>query len=399
MSLEDRVALRYFLARQTLAPSFRVLKSLIQKKDFDDAYKALVSFLKTLGIFILSGELHIKTEWLHSLSPSDQLRFKSILDLFASIKDRLGDELALAHQKSESRQRENLFALDKLLDLLEEDLSWIESRMRDESDVITHGPFKIFLTEGAGENLKEAIETLDKAAHLVKGTKFSKVIYGKVYVIKGLRPKGTFSPSPHSGGMIAGSYVAAGDYINLSLYAEPDRDSVMTLIHEFGHRYQARFLDHEKTKLFVEISTEGVAEIISFSRQEREKIADEYIALWREHQNENYPEPNTILKEPKAKSWMENYPREEYREKVIPLLRRFRDEKDISVEEQLREAVGRLDFPGRNFNREVDPDNKKPSYASAYGGTSWQENFAETFLAYVLKKTLPEPLQKFMDEL
>lgn len=47
----------------------------------------------------------------------------------------------------------------------------------------------------------------------------------------------------------------------------------------------------------------------------------------------------------------------------------------------------------------VDESKLTPQYASMYGMTSWEENFAEAFLALVLGKALPGPLERFMRDL
>jgi hypothetical protein len=280
-----------------------------------------------------------------------------------------------------------------LLDDVKSNLVWVESVMREQEDEFTHGPFKILLMANASDGLDEALKTLDAAADKVR-SKFPGVLYGKVYVRSGLKQKGTFDPAPQSGGLVAGSYVAAGDFINLSLYATPDRNSVMTLIHEFGHRYHTRFLHGDAREKFIQLSTVGDVQEEFFSLSERRQIADEYLALFREHQKENYPDPDSFLSK-RTQLFVNNFPRDEYRSKVAPLVRQFRDDKDNSVEAALRDALARAQFGG-NLRVVLDEAKLQPQYASMYGMMSWQENFAEAFLAFVLGKALPKPIERFM---
>jgi hypothetical protein len=136
--------------------------------------------------------------------------------------------------------------------------------------------------------------------------------------------------------------------------------------------------------------------MVTFTQAEREKAADEYMKLFEMHQREEYPDdPDTILS-PRSREFSERKPRELRRKEGV-LLQRFRDEKDNSVWQALHDAIamknvsGDVEFPAAEYQSGV--------YASDYGETSWEENFAESFLAVVLGKPLPRALQQFMDSL
>jgi hypothetical protein len=265
--------------------------------------------------------------------------------------------------------------------------------MRDDSDAFTHGPFKIIPLKGV-VSTTEAVETLDKATALIE-RKFRQVLYGKVYVRKDLRPSGTYDARPGSGSMIAGSYTAATDTITVSMYALPNRNSVMTLIHEFGHRYHTRFLKGDDREKFIQLSTVGDVREDFFRLSEREGFADEWIARSRGFRDdENFGNGGPVYLSERAKAFFSGFPRDEFRAKVSPLSRRF-DDGDESVVPALREALARSQFGG-NLMVVQDEDKLQPVYASDYGSTSWEENFAESFLAFVMGKALPEPLQRFM---
>jgi hypothetical protein len=379
--MHRRVLLRYLFARQALGPAFKILEGLVRRKDFDAASKGLDKFLEALGMRMHEGKLRILPEWAHSLGSSNQDRFDEFIRDLAAVKSRLDDEAVSPLPPENPRRVDNQVYLARNLEDLERHLPWVEKVMRDDTDVIPHGPFKVILAEGAGEGLQDALQTLDLATKKIQASKFAKVLYGKVYVLKGLR------------GSTAGSYVHSGDFINLSLYATPDRDSVATLIHEFGHRYERKFLDHNKALAFERLSTVGPSE--SFTLAERKKAADEWLALLKEHQGENYPEASTIVS-PRSRQWFDLYPKDDYRRDVVPLTKRFRDDKDDSVADKLHTALGMLDT--QEPVERTDPK-AGPAYASPYGQTSPSENFAEAFLAYVVGKALPEPLQRFMDGL
>jgi hypothetical protein len=371
-----RVLLRYLFARQALAPAFKILEGLVRRKDFEAASKGLDKLLEALGMRIHEGKLRLLPEWAHSLDSANQDRFDEFIRDLAAVKNRLDDE-ALSHLPIDNPRRvDNQTYLDRNLENLERSLPWAEKAMRDDSDVIPHGPFKVILAEGAGEGLQ-----LDLATKKIQSSKFAKVLYGKVYVTKGLR------------GSTAGSYVASGDFVNLSLYATPDRNSVATLIHEFGHRYEKKFLGRNKALAFEHLSTVGPSEL--FTLAERKKAADEWVTLFAEHQKENYPEPSTILSA-RSSQWYDLFPKADLRRDVVPLIQKFRDEGDNSVVDKLHTALGVL-----NVAEPVERINPKaiPAYASPYGQTSPSENFAESFLAYVVGKALPGPLQRFMSDL
>jgi hypothetical protein len=178
------------------------------------------------------------------------------------------------------------------------------------------------------------------------------------------------------------------------MYATPERNSLMTLIHEFGHRYGERLLKGEKRDKFRQLHEKG--EMVVFTEAERKKAADEYMTLFEMHQREEYPDdPDTILS-PRTREFAELKPRE-WKRKEVALLQRFRDEKDNSVWQALHDAIAMKSVSG-DAEFPASPD-QRGVYASDYGEESWEENFAESFLAVVLGKPLPKALQKFMDDL
>jgi len=386
MSPSRRVAVRYLLAKGSFAPEIKKVETLVRQSAYEDALEALDSFLvKQLNVWVAPRRenAHIKTEWLHTLERPDQVRFGEVVKLLLAARHLL---MGTAPEG---------MRIERIIDEVQREIPWLEEVSRGVEDEIKHGPFTIILTAGAGDGLQEAIETLDAAADKIR-PKFPKVLYGKVYVRRGLL-KGTYEASPHGSSQVAGSYVAGTDTLNLSLYATPDRNSLKTIIHEFGHRYHTRFLNGDQREKFIELSTVGDIQKTHFPLAERKKLVSEIMALLREHQKENYPDADTFLSE-RASLWWHSYPRDEYKQKVVPLVRRFRDDKDESVADELEHALGQYQYGG-NLGVVTNEQEVRPLAASLYGETSWQENFAETFLAYILGTTLPEPLKKFMSDL
>lgn len=338
-------------------------------------------------VFPRREEYRVQTDWFHVLMPEDQNRYLGFVQTLIAARSALLDP---AHVDSSDIHR----ALDRLEDA-KEDQAWVEELMRSDEDMFKHGPFTIVLaphvSRGAAE---ECISVLDEASAKVRA-RFPKVLYGKVIVRRDLKPKGSNEPSPHAKGMVAGSYVEQRDFINLSLYATPERNSVMTLIHEFGHRFHTKFLDSDQRKRFQELTEVGDTQTEPFTLNERNQAADEYLTLFRRHREEDYPPPDEVLSE-KSQRWTEHFPRDEWKAKVAPLRRKFVDEKDESVADALHAAIAIANMPG---TYRVVTNKPSPLYASAYGSTSWTENFAESFLAVCMGKALPEGIQTFMDAL
>jgi len=388
MTTTQRVLARHLTARGQfdLAPVIAFLRA----DKPDEALEVLDTLMRKkldVGVTRKREGFAVHTDWFHSLMPEDQRRYVWFLQTLANVRERLF-EFTDEHDRRQSIEK----SIDDLKDAVRDDVPWVESMMRGDEDAFKNGPYTIVLSPYVSRDAAEdCIKVLDAATAKVD-SKFPQVTYGKVIVRRDPKPSGTYDKP--GGGNIAGSYVAAGDYIILSLYATPTRDSVMTLIHELGHRYHTRFLDHEKRKQFIELYEVGEVKKEIFTPAEREKAADEMIALWKQHQQENYPDADEY-RSPRTGTWSELWPRDEYKAKVLPLYRRFL-EGDNSVEKALHKAYGVTDFPG-NIVRTIG--NPEPQYASSYGATSWEENFAECFLYHCIGKALPAALQSFMASL
>lgn len=372
--MRDRVLFRYFLAREQLTPAVDHIEKLMQTEKWPEAERAMNELLKKLGFRIYGDQFHITSEWFHTLNREDKERVLSFATTLRNIVDEIQAGL------DPDLPRREVMWLEAQFRNAREDIRWVNEKMRDESDAVKVDGFTVFLT-GSLSDATGAIDTLKKAADLIR-PKFHKVLYGKVYVREGLN------------GSTAGSYVSATDTINISLYATPNRNSVNSLVHEFGHRYEERFLPHEKRKEFVQLFEVGDLKPEAFTHSERQKAAEDMVSRWQKQRDDpNYDweeitDQRTLL-------WLHSYPQERWKHYVIPLKKEF--EKGEPVDKELRSAVGRLsESHDVIVSTEAHP---QPLYASDYGSTSWKENFAESFMHFIMHLPLPEGLQRFMSSL
>ena len=391
--MRDRVLVRFLAARVQLAPAFEHVEKLVKAEKWAEARDAIQAFLKPLGVFFLGADrISVHTEWFSGMDHED----KKLFDDWIS---RLHHVYTIAYERAVESKYPTKFEwqwMDNILHNLRNDLSWLQEVMRDESDAFKHGHFDIIPLKGV-TSTDEAVRTLDEAAGHVQH-KFPKVLYGKVYIRKDLRPKGSYDARFEGGGMVAGAYQAATDTITLSMYATPNRTSVHTLIHEFGHRYHTRFMKGEKRERFIQLSTVGDVQEAFFPLTEREKFADEWIARTKGFRDdENFGNGGPVHLSERADFFFAGFPRDEFKKNVIPFSRRF-DEGDDSVVPELRKALARAQFGG-NLRVVKNEENLAPVYASDYGMTSWEENFADSFLAFCMGQKLPDPLQEFMASL
>jgi hypothetical protein len=361
----------------------------VKSGDYEEAYNKYGKFLQVIGIFgsVKGDRVRVESPWAHNLTPDQNAEYEKWLGEILNIRTRL--QRAAYPSPGEMPQVEDL---DWDLGSLRHNfVEWVEPFFRDEGDEFTHGPFKVILAADAQDGLEEALKTLDAASAKIK-TKFSQVLYGKVFVTRGLKG-GTYKTAPNK----AGSYVAATDSINLSLYAVPDRDSIMTLIHEFGHRYHTRFLKGDDREKFIQLHEVGDVREVFLPLHERYKYADEYIVRLKKFRDEDFS--GTIKLSKPAEDYFKAFARREdpnWRPRVSPLLNRFNDGED--VEDKLRDELAQKQYGG-NLRVVLSEADVRPLHASPYGATSWEENFAECFLHFCIGKVLPDGLQKFMESL
>ena len=378
---------RRFGNRVQVAPVVDRIERQIAEEDWRQAVQAIRDLARTLGVVFtgIDGGVRVSTEWFSGIDREDKDRFLGFVQVLQNLF-RMVEPLALRAPYGRKDDRWPAW-----VETLRRELPWVQDLMRDESDASRHGKFLVIPLKGV-HTTDDAVAALDEASSHIQG-KFPEVLYGKVYVRKDLHPKGTYG-SQHSG-QVAGAYQAPTDTITISMYTRPDRNSVATLIHEFGHRYHTRFLKGDKREEFLQLSTVGDVHEEFFPLAERERLADEWVARSRSFRDDaSFGSGGPVHLSKRAEFFFKNFPRDEFKAKVSPLSRRF-TEGDESVVPNLREALVRSQFGGR-LRVVDDAEHLRPVYASPYGETSWEENFAESFLAFCTGKPLPAALQRFM---
>lgn len=373
-------AARLLLARGVLAPDVKAVEGLLSASDFEGALKALDELLiRKLHIRALGGDrVHVQTEWAHALDKEELARFHGLVHSLLNVRD------ALTGRKLVPVDVQHLL---NVLSNASDDIVWAEAQMRGPEDEFKHGPFTIVLTTNATDHLEDAIQTLDKAAEKIQN-KFPQVLYGRVLIRKDLN------------GTTAGMYSASRDVIILSLYATPRRNSVQTLVHEFGHRYYDRFLPGEMKARFNELHNVGDVVKRKWNLKDREGFAQEFIDRIKAFSEDEDSGP--IVLSDDANDYFRNYDRDDFKEQVVPLIRKF-EAGDASAEKDLKEALAQGWYTANLTvvlrRDDYGNDLVHPLYASEYGATDVQENFAECFLAFVMGTDLPDGLQRFMNAL
>lgn len=164
-------------AAKTLAALLHDVDGMLRAERWRETKDALQALGRKIGI-LLTGTadplMNIRTEWF------------SALDALAEIIwPRAVGALARAYEPQTA---------ENLVGALRGDIQRIEAMSRDESHAHRHGDFLIIPTKGVVDTAG-AVKALDEAAAHVRW-KFSKLLYGKVYVRPELRPKGSYDPRP-----------------------------------------------------------------------------------------------------------------------------------------------------------------------------------------------------------
>lgn len=237
---------------------------------------------------------------------------------------------------------------------------------------IKHGDFTVIPVPGVTKAKQTtALAALDAAADKIRA-KFPQILYGKVFLATHLSRK------------TVAHYVVNSDTIHLDVNAKKRIDDVYTICHEFGHRYEDKFLDKKLKARFWELSTQPVFEMFEFDALLRDRVANEVVFLAKEKaQDHKIPRMSDELE-----AWLRSPdgPRD-IRRAIADFLSGKLNEKQLHAT-----AKGTKDV------RVKGKVLRLPLAVTSYGGTKPSENWAEAFAHYVLGMPLAPEIQSLMNE-
>jgi hypothetical protein len=252
----------------------------------------------------------------------------------------------------------------------------IASQAEDEERNIKHGPFTVVRMPGITQaDVNGSLEALDAAADKIR-SKFPQVLYGTVYL------------STHLSSKTAAHYVYDDDTVHLSVNARKRFSDMQTLIHEFGHRFDHKFLHNKELRtLFWDLSTKTVMETVRYDEKLRRAVANEVIQIALARKN------GTVM--PVMSKDLERWVRSPWG--VGPYIKTV-----IAnfLSGKFDEAKVRSEVMGSQ-DRDIETGVvlHKPLHVTEYGGTKPSENFAEAFAFYVLGLPMPPELAEIMSQL
>lgn len=249
----------------------------------------------------------------------------------------------------------------------------LATEVGDQEREIHHGPFIVVPVPGVTKAAVDAaLEALDAAAEKIR-PKFPQVLYGKVFLANHLAK----NTSAH--------YVYSSDSLSLNVKASRRFDDIYTICHEFGHRYDHKFLEKSLKNKFWALSTRKQYEFIQFDEKLRDKVADEVVFLAKQRAigkplPKMSPELEAWLKSPDGPTNIKRY--------IGEFLTYTIDEAKLHAA-----AKGKKDAlvtTGKVL--------QEPLAVTSYGATNPTENFAEAFAHYVLGKALAPEFVEILNE-
>jgi hypothetical protein len=214
--------------------------------------------------------------------------------------------------------------------------------------------------------LAAALSALDEAASKIR-PKFPQLLYGKVFL------------SQHIKKGVAAHYEYASDSMTLNVKAKKRFSDVYTLIHELGHRHDAKFLLAANRKTYWDLSTRKVRESIKFDETLRRQMADEAVSLAKaKAQGRPLPSMSDLLV-----LWLKSpHPVGDVRSLTTKYLQH-----QITGEELHQALMGKAD--GEVMTEKILHG---PIRVTEYGGENPVENYAEGFAHFVLGMDMPPEL-------
>ena len=235
-----------------------------------------------------------------------------------------------------------------------------------------HGPFTIKVLPGVTKKaMNTALAALDKVTAALK-TKFPQVLYGTIYM-----------STKVGGHWTAAQYSVKDDVIYLSpKHISLGDNDEGAIAHEFGHRYDHKFIDKDLRKQFTDLSLYGERKLLVFDEDLRKKVAEEVLTIVKMR--------NLGIKVPgseEVSAWLHTPGMSSVAQKVTAF-----GAGRLSEEEFRAFLVGTKDAT-------VDLGMKATNAVTPYGATSPSENFAEAFSFYALGKEFPEPLRLLLEQM
>jgi hypothetical protein len=367
VSVAGRVLARYLHAKAkgvSLVPEYKEALEKLGQGDADPA----VSFARRVVDLILPGG--DRAPWLAGLSVQ---KMNAVNSLYKDASRLLDQDVAiLAQRKGDDEKRLewmkymafNMAKWAKDVRTLE-----IASALGDAESEIPHGPFTVIPIPGlTKKQVEEALAAFDAAADKVR-QKFPKVLYGKVFLSKHLK-KGT-----------AAWYEAGTDTLALNVLAKKRFDDVYTIVHELGHRHDAKFASVEGKREYFRLSTQKVYETVPFDAKLREQLADECVEMVKKKALGQPMPPmsaNLVM-------WLKSphpHHKGDVRALTTSYLQGKLDEKELHAAIKGKEDVSLS--TGQVLHG--------PLAVTPYGATHPRENYAEGFAHFVLGMDMPPEL-------
>jgi len=369
-----RVASRYILSKRNLGKLLNDCLVSLKEGNVEPAIQALDSFWVFLDIKELPAEigshLLLNAEWLYALGPRDR---KHVSEIVREVKDLRRSLYSYRNQGSIPEK------LIKRFEALTSSASWLDSKVHSEEDEFSHGDFTIIPMPGVPRiKLQGCLEALDKASEIIRH-KFPKLLYGKVYIAKSVAAG-------------VANYIPEQDTIALSLRAAKTRGDVLSLCHEFGHRYEQKFWkDKDQKNDFWELSNKPIYETVVFDKGTRSKLADEFIET-AEAQIKGKKLPTSDLLNQYLKYLIH---------KNGPKLRDLSQDflKDPNEANRKPLWIGVALPTEKDVIIQTDKIIRDPIAVTPYGKKNWKENFAEAFAHYMLGMPLPQEVASIMEKL
>lgn len=376
--LAHRVASRFAKGKGlSLVPEFK--KAMIAFRAGDQG--PILDLCKKVIEIVLPGGGNAPPSWFNALGTAKRTTIKGLYkEAHVLLQDLPGIFSQVRFDKFPNPEEQKSRWLESYATRLED---WgkklrtleIATEADDEERVIQQDGFSIIPMPGVSKaETDEALEALHGAAEKIR-SKFPQVLYGKVFF------------STHLSAKTAAHYVYNDDTIHLSVRAKKRFDDMYTIVHEFGHRFDHKFLDAKLRARFVDLSLRKVYETIHYDAALRSKVAQEALQLAKDRMAKK-PIPGFSNE---LELWVKDA-----KYGVGPYIRSLMTmymKGEIDDTKYLTEVMG---------TKDVDVPTGKllhgPLAVTPYGATKPSENFAEAFAHFVLGMAMPQEFVEILSD-